>query len=634
MNWNCKTSILLSLFIISSFVSNHSIAQDALESTFSQQHSLEDVVIQENRITSTLSEQNRSITVLDQAVIQSLPVQSINELLTYVAGVDMRQRGPWGVQSDVSLDGGTFDQTLVLIDGIKISDPQTGHLMMNIPIDVSNIERIEIIHGAAARVYGINALNGAINIITKKIKQNKIDLHSFAGSSFSRDTSTNQLYAGYGVDVTGMFQTQSTNHLLSLQKMQSSGYRYNTAFDIQKAFYKNTIQLGKGNSLLFLLGHISNDFGANAFYAAPNDIESKEKVQTTLSGISAIMPITYNWTLKPTLSYRHNKDDYIFKRQDPAFYRNIHHTNVVDLEINNTIASHIGIWGVGLEMRNEGINSNSLGKDNRQNFGLFTEYKLDKINRLYFQMGTYVNYNSAFGWQILPGLDLGYQLTSQLKGFANIGTGQRLPTYTDLYYKGPSNIGNEHLMPENSLYWEGGLKFHEKNLSASASYFQRNTSDFIDWVKDSLTAPWQPNNFSKIKMQGLRFSGDYRFYGSNSNFNFIAGLSYTWLNAKILQNEQQHLISQYALENLKHQLVGRVNVSYRNKIDFTITGKYQERLTYKDYFLLDARVNYRIHSFQIYADWNNILNVQYIEAGAVPMNGTWLSVGCRWEGVF
>lgn len=634
MNWNHKTSILLSLIIISCFISKNSIAQDSEESSFSEQHSLEDVVIQENRITSTLSEQNRSITILDQAIIQSLPIQSINELLTYVAGVDMRQRGPWGVQSDVSLDGGTFDQTLVLIDGIKISDPQTGHLMMNIPIDVSNIERIEIIHGAAARVYGINALNGAINIITKKIKQNKIDLHTYVGSSFSKDTSTNRFYAGYGIDVTGMFQTQSSSHLLSLQKMQSSGYRYNTAFDVQKAFYKNSVQLGKGNSLHFLLGHISNDFGANAFYAAPNDIESKEKVQTTLSGISAILPITHYWTLKPTLSYRHNKDDYIFKRQDPAYYRNIHHTNVVDLEINNTIASRIGIWGVGLEMRNEGINSNSLGKDARQNFGLFTEYKLDKINRLYFQMGTYINYNSTFGWQILPGLDVGYQLTSQLKGFANIGTGQRLPTYTDLYYKGPSNIGNEHLMPEKSLYWEGGFKFHENNLNASLSYFQRNTSDFIDWVKDSLTAPWQPNNFSKIKMQGFRFSSDYRFYSNNNNLNILAGISYTWLNAKIIQNEQQHLISQYALENLKHQLVGRLNVNYRNKIDFTIAGKYQERLTYKDYFLLDARIKYKIHSFQIYADWNNILNVQYVEAGAVPMNGSWLSIGCRWEGVF
>jgi iron complex outermembrane receptor protein len=221
---------------------------------------LNGITIQGNRIQIPFSKQNRDITIIDQAIMASLPVKSVNELLIYVAGIDVRQRGPWGTQADIRIDGGTFDQTLVLLNGVKITDPQTGHNMMNIPVSINAIQRIEILKGAAARIYGINALNGAINIITKQPSENSIDVHLYAGSSFEKDTSNQKLYGGSGLDVTASFAGEKVKHILSVSHAQSSGYRYNTAYNNEKVFYQNSIDLGKERTLDFMGGYVYNAF--------------------------------------------------------------------------------------------------------------------------------------------------------------------------------------------------------------------------------------------------------------------------------------------------------------------------------------------------------------------------------------
>ena len=197
---------------------------------------MNEIAIQGNRIQIPFSKQNRNITIIDQAVIASLPVKSVNELLFYVAGVDVRQRGPWGTQADIRMDGGTFDQSLILINGIKITDPQTGHNMMNLPVSLNAIQRIEVLKGAAARIYGINALNGAINIITRQPVQNGVEMNLFAGSSFEKDTSNQKLFGGYGMDVAASLAGEKVTHFISLSHEQSSGYRYNTGFNNEKVF--------------------------------------------------------------------------------------------------------------------------------------------------------------------------------------------------------------------------------------------------------------------------------------------------------------------------------------------------------------------------------------------------------------
>src|SRR5690606_16989330 len=229
---------------------------------------------------------NRNIQVIDRQQIDAMPARSINELLSHVGGVDIRQRGPFGTQADISIDGGSFEQALILVNGIKVLDAQTGHNGLNLPIPTDAIERIEIIRGPAARVYGINSLTGAINIVTRKPAGAGVSAHVYTGSGFKRDTANNDaLFNGRGVQVGATVAGKAGRHSLYGSHESGNGYRYNTAFRNNKVFYQGDVATHDTDALSLMGGYVSNGFGANGFYAAPGDKESREIVQTVLAAI-------------------------------------------------------------------------------------------------------------------------------------------------------------------------------------------------------------------------------------------------------------------------------------------------------------------------------------------------------------
>ena len=595
-------------------------------------NNLNEVIVKENRLQIPFSQQNRNITIIDQQKIKTLPARSISELLSYVSGIDVRQRGPGGAQADISMDGGTFDETLVLLNGVKVSDPQTGHNMMNLPISIDDIDHIEVLRGSASRIYGLNALTGAINIVTRNAQTTGLSANLFAGSSFKKSEVSGHTYANSGLRATGTLALKSSNHLFSAGQESGNGYRYNTAFNNQKLYYQGTIQTGKDDHLDVSAGYIHNNYGANGYYSAPGDKESEETVNTLLASIGYRTKVTSAWTILPRLSYRNNMDDYLYIKQTPDKFHNHHRTEVFNLELNNTFVTKIGTFGLGLEGRTEHINSTNLGKRDRKNAGIYGEYKFEPIDRLLINAGVYTNYNSDYGWQAFPGIDAGYNLSGNWKIYVNLGTGQRLPTYTDLYYKGPTNIGNEFLQPENSAFAEGGLKYNTERLTVNASYFRRRISNFIDWVKAIQTDPWQPQNFSTVHTKGITLSGDYSVKNGDSKELISAlrlGASYTNLDPSFKKTIDNANFSRYAIESLKNQLSGTLNTAFYNLVDLTLTARYCERISYKDYTVMDARLSFKQKRCNIYADGANLFNVQYIEAGAVPMPGRWLTLGIK-----
>jgi vitamin B12 transporter len=620
---------MLSIFLMAS-IGFAMAQQPSLKTKGDTINNLNEVVVKENRLQLPFSKQNRNIWIIDKEKIKTLPVRSVAELLSYVSGVDVRQRGPGGLQADISIDGGTFDQSLVLINGIKVSDPQTGHNMMNLPINMDDIDHIEVLRGSASRVYGINALTGAINIVTRTPTQTGVSANIFAGSSF-KDNVSNSKYYNYGIKAGGNLVLKGSSHLFSAGQEAGNGYRYNTAFNNQKVYYQGKYAVGKTDMIDIMAGYIHNNFGANGFYSSPGDIESEETVKTALAAISYTTKITENWTMVPRISYRNNVDDYLYIKQTPDKFHNHHITNVFDAELNNTIQTSIGTFGVGLEARTERIESTNLGKRKRNNAGLFGEYKFEPIERLLVNAGVYTNYNSDYGWQAFPGLDVGYNFYGNWRVFANVGTGQRLPTYTDLYYKGPTNIGNDQLKTEKSKYAEGGLKFNNDRLALNASYFVRRIDNFIDWVKTQQTDPWQPHNFSQINTKGFTLSADYKLLAASESTlsNVRLGVSYTHLDPGFKKTMSTAVFSRYALESLRNQLSSTLSADLIEQLSFTLATRYCERISYENYMVMDARLAFKQKKYSIYADGANLFNIQYIEAGAVPMPGAWFTLGVK-----
>lgn len=591
-----------------------------------QEANLDSVMIRENRIVSSFSNQNRNIQVITRKEIAALAVKSTAELLSYVNGVDMRQRGPWGAQADVSIDGSTFDQVLVLINGVKMSDPQTGHHMMNIPVPISAIEQIEVLRGPAARIYGVNALAGAINIITRRPEQNEVSGRVYSGSSFKTDTSNSETYYNWGAQASASLAGKNQSHTFSINHDQGSGFRYNTAFNSYSVLYNNQIRLNDRHTIEALGGYISNEFGASLYYAAPFDNEAKETVQTAVGSIRHTWQANERMKISPRISYRYNKDDYIYIRQNPAFFRNKHETNVVTGEIQTSVKLNHGTLGFGGEWRQEQINSNNLGQRDRSNTGAYAEYKHYFSEKLNAGAGVYVNYNSDYGWQAYPGVDAGYRFLPDWKLFVNASTGQRLPTYTDLYYNGPSNIGNDRLQAEMASYSEGGVQYSRAGVFARASYFYRHATDFIDWVREAGATKWQPQNFQTINTQGFSVQTNWNLnpmlhLSRNYTVNVLATYNYLNVSRKLDINQR------YGIEALRHQFIGSVRTLFFQHLQANITARYQYRINQNDYTLLDARLAWVQGKWSVFADANNLLDTQYRESGATPLPGRWFTGG-------
>ena len=281
---------------------------------------------------------NNSISILtiSREEIQKSTATNVSELLQQIAGLDIRRRGAEGMQADLYIRGGSFDQTLLLIDGIKVEDPQTGHHTMNMTLPLEVIEKIEITKGSAGRIYGQNAFTGAINIITKKDIENNISLN-LTGGSFDQKRAA----------VTMQRNLKNSDLLINYSRKESEGYRYNTDFKNDEFFIKSNFKI-KDQNISAIGAFNERKFGANGFYASPAAIDQYEETQASIVGLST----TYKkdkLIIKPKLYWKRNQDMYVYLRQDPSVYRNLHISNKVGVEVNASTPNAIGNLGIGFD---------------------------------------------------------------------------------------------------------------------------------------------------------------------------------------------------------------------------------------------------------------------------------------------
>jgi vitamin B12 transporter len=604
---------LLLVFLIPTFL----YAQDT--------DSLPEVLISGNRIETSLMEEGRNVQVLTKKQIEALPVQSVNELLQHVAGLDFKQRGPWGAQADVSLRGGSFDQTLILLNGVKVNDPQTGHHNMNLGIDLNSIKQVEIIKGPAAARYGLNAFNGVINIITEPNETNKMDVHGTFGKA-DGSMPSNTFYGGFQTRGGVHLGSKKSRHMVSVDHMQSTGYRPNTDLNKTSVFYQSTTKTKVGE-IGAIGSFVQNRFGASGFYAFPIDATSEEEVKTILGALQYKKRFGA-FMLNANVYQRTNFDTYTLFRNAPEIFQNNHRTDVRGAEFHGAYTYAIGTFGVGLEFRQEAINSNNLGQWVRNNAGVFAENRLWMLDeKLGLNTGVYLNQSNAFGTQVLPSAELTYEILDDLVAFASWGQSFRTPTFTDLYYVGPTNLGNPNLQPETANNFEIGGKLNVANQFFQLSAFNQQSTDLIDWVRDSVTVPWQPQNYEAVSTLGVEFNYTLRLKYQIAEWLTLdqANVGYTWLDMESVASEAS--ISRYALTNLNHQVVGQTSVSFLNDFKLSFTARYLDRETLVDYWLIDARVGYAKENYGVWFDVLNALNTTYTEAGNAPMPGRWFRMG-------
>lgn len=567
------------------------------------EQSLDSVTLIGNRIDIPFKENSRTVTVITAEEIQQSAATNVTELLQQVAGIDMRRRGVAGMQADLYIRGGSFDQTLLLIDGIKVEDPQTGHHTMNMALPIEVIQRIEIIKGPAARIFGQNAFTGAINIVTKK-DASKVNAIAFQLGSYDQQNAAATLGKDFGN--TSVIAHGSIN--------TSDGYRYNTDFENQNYFIKGTFN--KDKTPINLIGYFTErKFGANGFYASPAAVDQYEETQSSLVGLTSVYK-TEKLTLKPRIYWKRNQDMYIYIRNNPAIYRNMHISNKVGAEVNASYKSSIGTTGFGIDAAKVYLSSNNLGERDRFMTNVFLEHRFSLANdKLDITPGVAVTYFSDFKFHAFPGIDLGYKVNDNLKVYANAGYTYRIPTYTDLFYSDPTTLGNENLDPEEAISEEIGVKYNKGNFSSSFAFFNRNSRDIIDYVKVNEDDLWQATNIQEVNTLGVEVNASYRLKVRGFNQSISAG--YTFLDEDL--EDIDNLFSRYSINSLKHHFTGTLRSQFLKNLKQSIVYKYAERTNGSSYHVVDVMATVNIHKFEISVIGNNIFNTEYSESNLVPM---------------
>ena len=590
-----KDKLIVILILISLTISSQSTQQ------------LDEVVVSDSKISIPFSKNFRSVQVVDSKTIQETAVRNVTELLQLVTGLDIRRRGVSGTQADLYIRGGGFDQTLLLIDGMKMDDIQTGHHTLNLLLPIQLIERIEIIKGPAARIFGQNAFNGAINIVTKLLKksQNKV-VEIFANdiSSGSYDQ------FNYSVNLRTSIEDKF-NSLIAFHRTRSDGYRYNTDFKNDFIFMKTNIK-SKNGSIDVVSGFTEKKFGANGFYASPDAIDQYEETQSSFFGLSTKFE-KEKLIIKPKLYWRRNQDEYIYIRDNPEIYRNLHISNKIYFDLNFIKYYDSGSFSnFGIDNSQSYISSNNLGSHERFTSTIYLDHTFKMMNdKLIISPGFSVSYFSDLSFHFFPGLDLGYHISEKSKLYANFGKTYRIPTYTDLYYSDRNTIGNPDLEPEHAISNELGFKYDSEKIKFSTSFFQRKSTNIIDYVKESESDKWKATNIRNLDTKGFDFDFNY--------INLIR-VGYTYLFDDSYVNEIN--FSRYAINSFRHQLTTRLLLNYSGRLSQNLIFKYGERSDKLNHSVVDTNINYRLgNKSYLFISINNILDTSYSETNLVPMPG-------------
>ncbi|MFS4428394.1 TonB-dependent receptor plug domain-containing protein [Chryseobacterium sp. S90] len=570
---------------------------------------IESIEFQGKFISTPYKSANQNISVISREDIVNSPAKSIDEILQQVPGMDIRRRGANGVQSDIGFRGSSFEQVLLLLNGIRMNDSQTGHNNMNIPVDLDEVEKIEIIKGPAARRFGQNAYAGVINIITKAVPGKKVKI-SAEGGDFST----------YGLGFNAQIGNEKFTNSLQANSASSEGYMFNTDYEIRNVFYQGKLNIKNGD-VRVQAGFSEKKFGANGFYASSAATKQYEETQASI--VSVAHQQTFGkLKLNSNVYWRRGQDMYLYNRWDPDFYRNMHIGNNVGGEVNSSYQWGLGTTGIGVELRKEFLVSSNLGDRNRFVSQVFFEHHFSLLDKkLNISPGiSWANYSKE-GNFFYPGLDVGYNFNPNSKIYGNIAKVHRIPTFTELYYVSGTEQGNPNLQPENALSSEVGYQYQNNRILAKISGFLRNSSNSIDWVKNDLSEKvWFAENVGDIKTKGIEAEWSHR---PVDWLKYTIG--YTYIDSKY--EEKIGLVSRYILDNLKHQLVSKLEVKFLKNFTNELVYRYNERVNLGTYNLVDEKLSFAKKDYSVYVLINNITNTNYTEAFGVAMPQRWFHIG-------
>lgn len=555
---------------------------------------------------TTFNKKYLNASKIDSTVIRNSPYLSSQEVLSNISNLNIQSRGILGGQSDISMRGGSYEQTAVFLHGIRVNNPQTGHNNSAIPLIFSDVHTIDVIKSDASKFLGANAVAGGISIETIKptetaVKTN-LALGSFHTSLIKSDFNllkSNQWYR------------------LSLSYLNTNGYRENTDNASYQLDGEAHYELGKNKKWeLYGIVNLNNrKVGANGFYSNRFPRQYEE-----------LQSYFYNLGLKKKdvkldLYWNQVNDYYLLKREVPSFYKNTHYTDVrgVLIHYSKRINNLLNLSSKA-EYRNEHTNSSNLGQRTRNIVNIGVHDDINVTKKFAVNIGGNLNYIEGFTPFLTGGLNTSYKLHSSLSTYLSYNTSFRVPTFTELYYMSPTDSATSNLAPETARTIDFGLKYKVQNVSINGNIYHRYSDNQIDWVKTNATNSYfQSRNIGQVKTLGFEI---------NTNFNLKEilsakpiesfSLSYAFNNT----SNDATFNSKYSFNFLKNQILTCLVLNYSPRITHSIHLRVEQRsnLNYT-YAIMDSRIAYSMKNLNssFYIHLNNITNTNYEYFSGIPM---------------
>ncbi len=513
---------------------------------------------------------------------------SVVDFLHLDPSLDLRGRAPNGVQSGLSIRGGSFGQTLVLWNGFRLNSVQSSNLSMDLPVPLEAISQVEVLKGSGSTLYGSDATAGVLNVITTIPETTEVRLRAGLGNF-----GTQQQHASVTFRGRGLAQQFSFARDFSTGFLPNRDYR-NMSVASQTSYRRTSI----------LLGLNDKPFGAEQFYG---NFNSWERTKSWFAGIRQGI----GERTEASFAYRRHTDLFVLYRDRPQVYTNRHIVETYQGALRRSdpfVAG--GRLHYGAEVIGDRIDSNNLGQHSRARSALYAAYDVRALKRFSLTLGLRDEIYRNFAHQWNPSVGAGYWLSSRAKLRASVSRAFRLPTYTDLYYRDPANAGNPLLRPERAWSFEGGLDVGPVGVTV----FQRREKDGIDFVRTSPTAIWRATNF-----QALNFTGVEAHWRRTIARVHRVELAYTSLNGA--QSVLNGLQSKYVFNYPRHSGVASWQAAFGDGwIAHSRLGAL-ERFGRSPYAVWDVYGSWQKHRVRPYLQLANLTSTRYEEFVGIRMPG-------------
>jgi len=537
--------------------------------------------------------------------IKSIPGTSIAEVLENVLGINIKRQGASDVLANMSTFGGTGEQTLILVDGLKISNQQTLHHDLDLPINIDDIKQIEIYRNAAARAYGTGAISGVVNIITKTGGERKTYLAAELGD-----------YSLLNSNLMVTVPIGKSFHNLSFNSLSSEGYKANTDFLKNTFYYKYSLQDGK-TLTNFSYGYLSRGNGI------ANHVSQYEK------NVTKFFNSKIQWDFgKIKLE---NNTHWFDHRNELAHDRTIGGwNNYSNTEIGaNFNANFKSRWGnrkTGFTYNRE-TNSNTAVKEITRDHYSLTYQEFISSNKINLDFGISNNYYDDFGYYAAPGYQLVYNINNNANIYHKYDHGFRLPSFYEMYADDYNYVGDASLNGESINSFEYGIQIYGSALRMTASQFYKNSENVIDWYRQA--SGWKSANVKDVLTSGHNMQLElYPEIIKRLSFIDLFEIGYAYLVIEHNGEEDNYKnISNY----LKHQLIFGTQYRLPFGISRSWYVRYEQPNDQDNRTIFDTQIHFKIWRFETTLNINNVFDLQYEDVEDTALPGRWIRFSLRYN---